>query len=161
MVRHRRRESAHLHRPGTGAGAILLLTGTLIILFNTNTTLAWATIWILPVALILFMIFGVISQPLFKKVQTKISVLNTLLQENLAGIKVIKAFTREKNEQAKFKTAAVNVMNQQLTVARLFTFLMPLVFLIANLGQAGVLYVGGTQIITGALSIGEWQGSGS
>jgi ATP-binding cassette subfamily B protein len=48
-------------------------------------------------------------------------------------------------------------MNQQLTVARLFTFLMPLVFLIANLGQAGVLYVGGTQIITGALSIGEWQ----
>jgi ATP-binding cassette subfamily B protein len=138
-------------------GAILLLTGTLIILFNTNTTLAWATIWILPVALILFMIFGVISQPLFKKVQTKISALNTILQENLAGIKVIKAFTREKNEQAKFKTAAENVMNQQLTVARLFTFLMPLVFLIANLGQAGVLYVGGTQIITGALSIGEWQ----
>ena len=138
-------------------GAILLLTGTLIILFNTNTTLAWATIWILPVALILFMIFGIISQPLFKKVQAKISALNTLLQENLAGIKVIKAFTREKSEQAKFKTAADNVMNQQLTVARLFTFLMPLVFLIANLGQAGVLYVGGTQIITGALSIGEWQ----
>jgi ATP-binding cassette subfamily B protein len=138
-------------------GAVLLLTGTLIILFNTNTTLAWATIWILPVALILFMIFGVISQPLFKKVQAKISALNTLLQENLAGIKVIKAFTREKSEQAKFKTTADNVMNQQLTVARLFTFLMPLVFLIANLGQAGVLYVGGTQIITGSLSIGEWQ----
>jgi ATP-binding cassette, subfamily B, multidrug efflux pump len=138
-------------------GAVLLLSGTLIILFNTNAKLAWATVWILPVALILFMIFGTISQPLFKKVQIKISALNTILQENLAGIKVIKAFTREKEQQAKFKTSADNVMNQQLTVARLFTFLMPLVFLIANLGQAGILYVGGKQIITGTLSIGEWQ----
>jgi ATP-binding cassette subfamily B multidrug efflux pump len=138
-------------------GAVLLLSGTLIILFSTNSKLAWATVWILPVALILFMIFGTISQPLFTKVQIKISALNTVLQENLAGIKVIKAFTREKEQQAKFKTAADQVMNQQLTVARLFTFLMPLIFLIANLGQAGILYVGGKQIITGTLSIGEWQ----
>ncbi len=138
-------------------GAVLLLSGTLFILFNTNTQLAWATVWILPVALILFMIFGTISQPLFKKIQVRISALNTILQENLAGIKVIKAFTREKQEQAKFDVAADNVMKQQLTVARLFTFLMPLVFLIANLGQAGILYVGGKQIIAGTLSLGEWQ----
>jgi len=139
------------------AGAVLLLSGTLFILFNTNTRLAWATVWILPVALILFMIFGSISQPLFKKIQVRISALNTILQENLAGIKVIKAFTREKQQQAKFDVAADNVMKQQLTVARLFTFLMPLVFLIANLGQAGILYVGGKQIIAGTLSLGEWQ----
>jgi len=138
-------------------GAILLLSSTLIILFNTNTTLAWASVWILPVAMILFIVFGTISQPLFKQVQIKISILNTILQENLAGIKVIKAFTREKSEQAKFKTSADNVMNQALSVTRLFSFLMPLVFLVANLGQAGVLYVGGKQIITGTLSLGEWQ----
>jgi ATP-binding cassette, subfamily B, multidrug efflux pump len=138
-------------------GAILLLTCTLFILFNTNARLAWATVWILPVAVILFSIFGTISQPLFKQVQIKISTLNTILQENLAGIKVIKAFAREKSEQAKFKVSADNVMNQSLTVTRLFSFLMPLVFLIANLGQAGVLYVGGKQIITGTLSLGEWQ----
>ena len=53
-------------------GAVLLLSGTLFILFNTNTRLAWATVWILPVALILFMIFGTISQPLFKKIQVRI-----------------------------------------------------------------------------------------
>jgi ATP-binding cassette subfamily B multidrug efflux pump len=138
-------------------GAILLLSCTLIILFNTNTRLAWATVWILPVALVLFMVFGTIAQPLFNKVQIKISALNTILQENLAGIKVIKAFTREKQEQAKFKVSADNVMNQQIAVTRLFTFLMPLVFLIANLGQASVLYVGGKQIIAGTLTLGEWQ----
>ena len=48
-------------------------------------------------------------------------------------------------------------MDQAITVARLFTFLFPLVFMIANLGQAAILYVGGKQIIAGLLTLGEWQ----
>jgi ATP-binding cassette subfamily B protein len=138
-------------------GAILLLSATLVILFTTNSQLALATIWILPVALILFMIFGTISQPLFTKVQIKLSGLNTILQENLAGIKVVKAFTREKSEQKKFKDSATNLMNQQIGISRLFAFLFPLVFLVANLGQATTLNVGGQQIIHGSLTLGEWQ----
>ena len=138
-------------------GAVLLLTGTLIILFTTNARLALVTLWILPVALVLFMIFGVVSRPLFSKVQRKLSALNTTLQENMAGIRVVKAFTREKSEQAKFDRQAVDLMDQQLVIARLFTFLFPLTFLIANLGQASVLYAGGQQIIRGTLSLGEWQ----
>jgi ATP-binding cassette subfamily B protein len=138
-------------------GAIILLVATLIIMFVTNAGLALATIWILPVALILFMGFGGISQPLFAKVQQKLSTLNTILQENLAGIKVVKAFTREASEQVKFKTAADNLMAQSLVIARVFTFLFPLIFLIANLGQATTLYVGGRQIIMNTMTIGEWQ----
>ncbi|MEK6575727.1 MAG: ABC transporter transmembrane domain-containing protein, partial [Chloroflexota bacterium] len=138
-------------------GAIVLLSGTLIILFTTNAQLALVTIWILPVALILFMIFGSMAQPLFSRVQQKLSALNTVLQENLAGIKVVKSFTREKSEQVKFKAAADNLMSQQLVIARLFTFLFPLIFLIANLGQATTLYAGGKQIIQGTLTLGEWQ----
>jgi len=138
-------------------GAILLLCATLVILFTTNMQLAMVTIWILPVSLVLFMIFGTISQPLFTKVQTKLSALNTILQENLAGIKVVKAFTREKSEQRKFKNSATDLMNQQVRISRLFAFLMPLVFLVANLGQATTLYAGGQQIIHGTLTLGEWQ----
>lgn len=138
-------------------GAIVLLSGTLIILFSTNARLALVAIWILPVALILFMVFGVVSQPLFAKVQQRLSALNTILQENLAGIKVVKAFTRERSEQAKFRQAADRLLEQQLTIARLFSFLFPLVFLIANLGQATTLYAGGRQIIQGTLTLGEWQ----
>ncbi len=137
--------------------AIVLLTGTLIILFSTNAKLAIVTIWIMPVALALFMVFGTISQPLFMKVQQKLSALNTILQENLAGIKVVKAFTREKSEQKKFEVASDQLMNQSITIARIFTFLFPLVFLIANLGQATTLYAGGRKIIAGTLSLGEWQ----
>jgi ATP-binding cassette subfamily B protein len=138
-------------------GAFLLLTGTLVILFTTNVKLAWAAMPILPIALIMFMIFSRVAQPMFIKVQQKISTLNTILQENLAGMRVIRAFTREKQEQVKFEGSADNLMKQQLAVARLMTFLFPMVFLIANLGQASTLYFGGRQIINGTLTIGEWQ----
>lgn len=138
-------------------GAIILLSGTMIILFTTNAQLAWAAIPVLPIALVLFMFFGMISQPLFLKVQQKLSALNTILQENLAGIKVVKAFTREAQEQVKFNKSADDVLNQQLAVTRIFVFLFPLVFLIANLGQASTLYFGGQQMIAGTLTLGEWQ----
>jgi ATP-binding cassette subfamily B multidrug efflux pump len=115
------------------------------------------TLWILPVALGLFVTFGIISRPLFTKVQQKLSALNTTLQENLAGIRVVKAFTREKSEQVKFHRQADDLMNQQLTIARMFSFLFPLTFLIANLGQATTLYAGGLQIVHGTLTLGEWQ----
>jgi len=138
-------------------GGVVLLVATLIILFTTNAQLAIVTIWILPVALILFMIFGSITQPLFAQVQMKLSALNTILQENLVGIKVVKAFTREKSEQAKFNNAAGLLMKQQIKIARIFTFLFPLIILVASLGQATTLFAGGRQIIAGTLTLGEWQ----
>ena len=138
-------------------GAIILLVGTVIILFTSNTTLAWTAMPLLPVAGVIFVIFAGLARPMFKRVQVKLSTLNTILQENLAGIKVIKAFTRETEQQSKFNAAADDTMNQQIALARLFTFMFPVVFMIANLGQAAILYVGGEQIIAGALSLGAWQ----
>ena len=138
-------------------GALILIVGTIILLFSANVTLAWTAMPILPVAIVLFAVFASLSQPLFIKVQQKLSYLNTVLQENLAGIKVIKAFTREKEQQKKFRAAADDTMSQAIAVSRLFTFLFPLIFMIANLGQAAILYVGGRQIIMGLLTLGEWQ----
>jgi len=138
-------------------GAVLLLSGTVIILFTSNVSLAWTAMPILPIAMVLFGVFASLAQPLFSKVQQKLSHLNTVLQENLAGMKVIKSFTREKEQQAKFRAAADATMNQSIEVSRLFTFMFPFVFLIANLGQAAILYVGGKQIIAGLLSLGAWQ----
>jgi len=138
-------------------GALMLIIGTVILLFSSNATLAWTAMPILPVAIVLFAVFASISQPIFIKVQQKLSYLNTVLQENLAGIKVIKAFTREKQQQKKFRAAADDTMAQAIAVSRLFTFMFPLIFMVANLGQAAILYVGGKQIIAGLLTLGEWQ----
>lgn len=138
-------------------GAVILLVGTIIILFTSNVSLAWTAMPILPVAIVLFGVFAGLAQPMFIKVQQKLSYLNTVLQENLAGIKVIKAFTREKEQQAKFKQAADASMEQSIAVSRLFTFMFPFIFLVANLGQAAITYVGGKEIIEGLLSLGAWQ----
>ena len=139
------------------AGASILLVATLSLLLTTNWQLALVSMPILPAALIIFMIFGIVSQPLFAKVQARISDLNTVLQENLAGIKVVKAFAREEMQQAKFRTAADNLLSQSMTVSRVFSFLFPVVLLVANLGQASVLYFGGKQILNASLTLGEYQ----
>lgn len=138
-------------------GAILLIIGTLIILFATDAQLALLVLPILPIALALFMVFGAISGPLFGAVQMRLSMMNTILQENVAGIKVVKAFTREKEEEAKFAVASDNLVKQQLKVSRVFTFLFPIIFMVANLGQAATTYFGGVQIINGNLTLGQWQ----
>jgi ATP-binding cassette, subfamily B, multidrug efflux pump len=138
-------------------GAFILLAGTLIIIFSTNAKLAIVTVWILPVALVLFFVFGSLARPLFTRIQQKLSILNTTLQENMAGIKVIKSFTREKSERAKFGEQADQLMRQQIVVSRVFAFLIPVIFLVANLGQATTLYAGGVQIVHGTLTIGDWQ----
>jgi ATP-binding cassette subfamily B protein len=137
--------------------AVVLLVGALIMLLLTNLQLTLVVLPILPLAMAMFMVFGMVTQPLFIKVQTKLSALNTVLQENLAGMKVIKAFATEPREQQRFDRSAEDLMRQQIDVQRIFAFLFPVIFLIANLGQAAVLFFGGQQIINGTLTIGEWQ----
>jgi ATP-binding cassette subfamily B protein len=137
--------------------ALVLLVGSLIVLVWTNWTLTLAILPVLPIALVMFMIFGSVSQPLFMAVQRKLSTLNDILQENLAGVKVVKAFRREPQEFKRFDNAAEEFMNEQIRISKIFSFLFPVIFLIANLGQAAVLYFGGRQIIGGTLTIGEWQ----
>ena len=137
--------------------ALVLLTGTLTLLLFTNARLMLVALPILPAALALFIVFGRVAQPLFEKVQRFLSSMNTILQENVAGIKVVKAFSREAEQSSRFSEAADRLMQQQLFVARIFSFLFPFVFLVANLGQALVLNAGGRQIIQGTLTLGEWQ----
>ena len=137
--------------------AVVLLVGTLIVLWFTNQALTLVVLPILPLAVIFFLIFGAVSQPLFMRVQIQVSALNTVLQENVAGLKVVKAFAREPQEQARFAQAADHLVGENLRVSRTMSTLFPVMFLISNLGQALVLYFGGRQIIENTLTLGEWQ----
>jgi ATP-binding cassette subfamily B protein len=137
--------------------ALVILVGTLIILLLTNFKLTLVALPVLPVTLIVFMFFGAISQSLFVRLQIKISTLNTILQENLAGIRVVKAFVREGKEQTRFDRSADDVLFENLKISRIFAVVFPLIFLIANLGQAAILYAASHQIINGTLTLGEWQ----
>lgn len=137
--------------------ALVLLVGALLILWFTNHSLTLVVLPILPMALLVFFFFGAITGPLFAQVQIRVSALNTILQENLAGFKVVKAFAREPMERTRFKAAADDLQRQLMRVARTFSFLMPVIFLIMNLGQSAAMYFGGQQIVSGTLTLGEWQ----
>jgi ATP-binding cassette, subfamily B, multidrug efflux pump len=137
--------------------SVVLLVATLVVLWFSNVALTLVILPILPIAFLTFFFFGAIAQPLFMAVQMRLSALNTVLQENVAGLKVVRSFAREPEEQARFRAAADGLYAQQIKVARTFSFLFPLIFLIASLGQALVLLFGGRQIIGGTLTLGEWQ----
>jgi ATP-binding cassette subfamily B protein len=139
------------------AQAFILLIATLIILFLTNWRLTLVVLPTLPIAMVLFMVFGAVAQPLFIAVQQKLSNLNTVLQEGLAGMKVVRAFVREPYEAKRFEAASTDLLVQSIKVARTFSFLFPVIFLIAQLGQAAILYFGGREIVYGTLNLGEYQ----
>ncbi|MBP1465993.1 ABC transporter ATP-binding protein [Candidatus Chloroploca sp. M-50] len=139
------------------ASSFLLLTGALIILAFANLRLTFVVMPLLPIALALFIFFGRVSQPLFAVVQERLSALNTILQENLAGLKVVRAFAREPYEEQRFDVAATNLMAQQLRINQVFSFLFPVIFLVAQLGQVAILYFGGRQILGGTLELGGYQ----
>jgi ATP-binding cassette subfamily B protein len=137
--------------------ALILLVGTLVILLLTNVRLTLVVLPVLPIALVIFMVFGGVAQPLFVEVQKRLGRVNTTLQENLAGLKVVKAFTSERREEERFHEGIDSLLAQRIKISRIFSFLFPFIFLIANLGQAAVLYFGGLQIVNGTLTLGEWQ----
>mgnify|MGYP002713027117 CR=1 FL=1 len=137
--------------------SFILLTGTLIILLLTNYKLTLVILPVLPIAFFIFMGFGAIAQPLFREAQIRLSRVNTILQENLAGLKVVKAFASEPREQVRFKKSIDAELDQRIIISRTFSFLFPFIFLVANLGQAAILYFGGVQIVNGTLTLGEWQ----
>jgi ATP-binding cassette subfamily B protein len=87
-------------------------------------------------------------------VQQRLDWLNTVMQENLAGARVVKAFVRTDYEKARFEEANVNLMQQTIIVMKFLAFLIPTMMLILNLGIVGVIWFGGLQAINEGLSLG-------
>jgi ATP-binding cassette subfamily B protein len=109
----------------------------------------------LPFIFVVSGIFVWKGQPLFLKTQAKLDRLNSVLQENLAGVRVVKAFVRQKHEEERFNNANIDLKNQATSVYRLMSFLMPFLFVFVNIGVLAVLYFGGQMVIQGSFTIGE------
>jgi ATP-binding cassette subfamily B protein len=112
----------------------------------------------LPVMILVLVVFGFFAgkgRPLFIQVQQKLGRLNTILQENLAGIRVVKAFAREPWETERFGGVNLEFRDANISVGRMFALVMPLIFTMANLGTLTVVWGGGYQVLAGRLTIGE------
>ncbi len=135
--------------------AIVMLVGSLFFLLAMSWQLSLISMAIILPALVLFGVFGRKVRPMFTVVQQKLSALNTILQENLAGVRVVKAFVREPFEAARFERRNRELLDEYLKVGRLLSLLFPTVFLVFNASTLAVYWYGGLQVINQHLTIGE------
>jgi ATP-binding cassette, subfamily B, multidrug efflux pump len=137
------------------AAAAIMLTGTTILLISLNWRLALIALAIVPVIFVLLLRFVRRIGPLFRGVQQALGRLNSVLQEDLAGIRVIRTFAHEDFESARYRSVNDDLLTQNLTTVRAFSNNFPFVFLLANLGTLAIILFGGLQVIGDSLSIGE------
>ncbi len=135
--------------------AIVMIFGSAIILFRTNWRLASAVFVVVLLTGVVIGFLFTLVRPLFMEVQKRLGRLNNTLQENLAGIRVVKAFAREPYEAQRFSEANVSFRDQNLMVITKLSSVFPLIFLLANIGTLVVIWVGGSMVINESLKIGE------
>jgi ATP-binding cassette subfamily B protein len=137
------------------ASAVVMLLGTVVILFSMNWLLAAIVVALIPAILVVLFLFISRVMPLSKVVQQRLGALNSVLQENLAGLRVVKAFAREPYELDRYARQNRSLLEANLELIRAFTTFFPVVFFLANLGVVGVVWAGGLQVIGGSLTLGE------
>jgi ATP-binding cassette subfamily B multidrug efflux pump len=135
--------------------APLMFIGSFTIMFATNPRLASVILALLPVTLVLVTVFVRTVQPLFTRVQEKLEYLNQVMQENLTGIRVVKAFVRRDHEGRRFDEANRELYGTQLRVAQLLSVFFPLIMSLMNLGTVVIIYYGGLQVFAGTTSVGQ------
>ncbi|SDE46465.1 ATP-binding cassette, subfamily B [Paenibacillus sp. UNCCL117] len=135
--------------------APLLIVGSFVMAMLISPRLGLILIVAIPLLSLTLYTLIRLSFPLFAKVQAKLDGVNTVLQENLSGIRVVKAFVRSAYEQSRFGRANRDYTDMALKAARVVAFNMPIMTLILNLSIVAVLWFGGAQNWEGSLSIGE------
>ncbi len=128
---------------------------SIALMWVTNKQLSVIMVILLPITLALVYFFIRVSQPLFRKVQERVDYLNQVLQENLTGIRVVKAFVRRTHENKRFEKANSELYSAAVKINRNLGIFMPFITLLLNLGTVAVIYYGGIQIFRGNSSVGQ------
>lgn len=135
--------------------APLMFIGSISIMYATNPQLSNVMFALLPITLILVFFFVKTIQPFFTKVQERLENLNQVMQENLSGIRVVKAFVRRDYENGRFEDANMQLFETQLKFSQLISIFFPLIMALMNLGTVAIIYYGGLQVFAGVTSIGQ------
>jgi ATP-binding cassette subfamily B protein len=137
------------------AAAVVMLFGTTTLLILVDWQLALLALAIVPVIFVLLLRFVRRIGPLFREVQQTLGRLNSVLQEDLAGIRVIRTFVREDYEVSRYRSVNDELLGKNLQTVRTFSNNFPFVFLLANLGTLIIVLFGGLQVMSDRLTIGE------
>jgi ATP-binding cassette, subfamily B, multidrug efflux pump len=138
-----------------GTRAPLLMIGSLILMVNTSPTLAMTMLPLLFATSLVVVFFIARTEPLFRSVQQKLDRLNTVLQENIAGARLVKAFVRADFEGQRFETASEDFTGHSVRVMRFMSTMSPALTMFVNVGMVVVIWSGGLQVMQGSLTVGE------
>lgn len=133
----------------------MLIIGSIIMAFTISVKLALILIATVPVLFIILFILIKASYPLFASVQSKLDQVNAVLQENLAGIRVVKAFARARLEKKRFKQSNEDYTSTALKAWRIVTLNAPVLSLMLNATIVAVLWFGGFQVVGGDIAAGD------
>ncbi|MFZ1652861.1 MAG: ABC transporter ATP-binding protein [Candidatus Nanopelagicales bacterium] len=129
--------------------------GGIVMAVRLNVQLSGLLLVIIPLMAVVIGLLMVRAVPLFRSMQVKIDRINEVLRENLAGIRVIRAFVRTEHEQKRFAVANDDLTDTSLRVARLFALMMPILMLVMNGSSVAIIWFGGHLINTGDMQIGD------
>lgn len=135
--------------------AVIMIIGSAAVLLWMNWELGLVTLLTVPAIGWVLATFARNIRPMFGIIQKKLGGLNSILQENLAGIRVVKAFARSRFEEERFEQANVDYKETNLDFVRAAAASFPLIFLFSNFGTILILGYGGFQVIGNRLSVGE------
>lgn len=135
--------------------ALLMLIGVIYMILYINWQMGLIVIlFTVPVAL-LALTFGRRIRPIWLRVQEMLGFMGTRLEESLAGVSVVKAFSQQKEETRKFSAQAETLYDEQIKAARLMAFHMPTMVLLVSVPVIFILWYGGYQVINGTMSVGD------
>ena len=134
--------------PITGIGAIIMA-------LRSNLKLSGLLLVVLPIMSLLIILLLRRIVPAFRVMQVKIDRINLVLREQIAGVRVIRAFVKTRQEESRFADASLDLMQTQLRVTRTFAVMFPSLSMILNLSSVAVIWFGGKLINSGNLQIGN------
>ncbi len=135
--------------------APMFLIGGLIMCLNLNVNFGYVMLCSIPVQVVIVVMMVWKGNPLFTAVQKKIDRVNSVVQENITGARVVKAYTREDYEIHRFDEANKDYRDTNLRVMELMASIMPLLMVVMNLAIIAIIYIGGLQAEAQMIDIGE------
>nr|WP_251132645.1 ABC transporter ATP-binding protein [Exiguobacterium sp. s80] len=135
--------------------APIMFIGGLIMAVSKDAKLSLVIVAAMPVLVVSILLILWKGVPLFGQVQKRLDRLNLVLRENLTGIRVIRAFNREKEEKVRLTQANADLTDVSIKVNKIMAFLMPTMMLVMNLTVVGVIWFGGIRINNGGMQIGD------
>ena len=138
-----------------GSRSFILMAGSFILMFKTSSSLALTILPLLLLTSVLIAFFVVKMEPLWSSVQQQLDRLNTVLQENIAGIRLIKVFVRANFEFNRFNSANQDFTSDSIRVMKFMASIPPVLTLCINAGMVLVIWVGGLDVIHGNMTTGQ------